>query len=255
MSALAGLRLAVGTLTTFPVGEVGVVDRRTAAWAMTLAPVAVLPVTVPAVLIMVIGQWLQAPGLLIGLLIIGWLALGTRAMHLDGLADTVDGLGASLRPERVQQVMKSGDVGPMGVVALVIALGLQAVGLAEVAAKPYAPVVVLILICASRAALAISCLAGIPVASWSTLGQMVVGTVTWPRATAVVLLTAAALTGAALLGQIPWWWAMICTAFVVALPLTLARTAARRLGGTSGDVLGAGVELTLTALLVLWAVS
>lgn len=255
MSALAGLRLAVGTLTTLPVGDVGVVDRRRAAWAMTLAPLAVLPLAVPAAVIMILGQWLQAPGLLLGLLIIGWLALGTRAMHLDGLADTVDGLGASLRPERVQQVMKSGDVGPMGVVSLVIALGLQAVGLAEVAAKPYAPVVVLILICASRASLAISCLTGIPVASWSTLGRMVVGTVSWPRAAMTILVTAAALTGTVLLSQIPWWWALISTVLVVATPLILARTAARRLGGMSGDVLGAGVELTLTTLLVIWALS
>ena len=45
------------------------------------------------------------------------LAFGTRAMHLDGLADTVDGLGSGWDRERALAIMARGDVGPMGVVA------------------------------------------------------------------------------------------------------------------------------------------
>ena len=66
------------------------------------------------------------PALVVGLLVVGTLALGTRAMHLDGLADTVDGLGSGWDRQRALEVMRRGDIGPMGVVALVIMLGLQA---------------------------------------------------------------------------------------------------------------------------------
>ncbi len=67
------------------------------------------------------------PPLAVGLLVVGGLALGSRALHLDGLADTVDGFGSGWTAERSLMVMRRGDVGPMGVVALIIVLGLQAV--------------------------------------------------------------------------------------------------------------------------------
>ena len=71
------------------------------------------------------------PPLAVGLLVVGCLALGSRALHLDGLADTVDGFGAGWTAERSLMVMRRGDVGPMGVVALIVVLGLQAVSSAS----------------------------------------------------------------------------------------------------------------------------
>ena len=65
---------------------------------------------------------------MVGLLVVTVLALGSRAMHLDGLADTVDGLGSGWDRKRALQVMRLGDIGAMGAVALVIVIGLQAAG-------------------------------------------------------------------------------------------------------------------------------
>ena len=66
------------------------------------------------------------PPLLAGLVVVAVLALGTRALHLDGLADTVDGLGSGRDRERSLEIMRRGDVGPMGVIALLLVLGGQA---------------------------------------------------------------------------------------------------------------------------------
>ena len=59
------------------------------------------------------------PPLAVGLLVVGGLALGSRALHLDGLADTVDGFGSGWTGTLLM-VMRRGDVGPMGVVALIM---------------------------------------------------------------------------------------------------------------------------------------
>ena len=65
-----------------------------------------------------------------GFVALGALALGSRALHLDGLSDVADGLTASYDRERSLAVMKGGTAGPAGVAALVIVLGTQAAALA-----------------------------------------------------------------------------------------------------------------------------
>src|SRR5690349_20712756 len=108
------LRLAIGTLTALPIAPPSVVDARTARIAVLLAPLAVAPLglAVGAVLWLA-GRFDVAPAAA-GLLAVGVLVLGTRAFHIDGLADTADGLTASYDRERSLAVMKSGSVGPAG---------------------------------------------------------------------------------------------------------------------------------------------
>ena len=99
-TAWAGLRLAVGTLTMIPVGSLPPTTRRIGAWAMALAPIAALPLGLLVAAVGRLGQAAAMPTSITATLSVGALALATRAMHLDGLADTADGIGAGWDRER-----------------------------------------------------------------------------------------------------------------------------------------------------------
>ena len=246
---LAALRLAVGTLTVLPTGAV-TLDRTTARGAMLLAPVAVLPLALLAALVGALAAALSLPGPTVGLLVVAALALGTRALHLDGLADTVDGLGSGWDRQRALEVMRRGDVGPMGVVALVLVLGLQAVAAGAVVTGWWSALGLAVLVCCSRAALTVVCRSGVPAARPSGLGAAVAGTVplaavagVWVGVAAVVALTWSGLGGSAVAG-------LVTAASALAAAAVLVGWCVRRLGGVTGDVMGAVVEVALTVLLL-----
>jgi adenosylcobinamide-GDP ribazoletransferase len=238
------LRLAFGTLTTFPV-KVPTVDRRTAGRAMLLAPVVGAALAVVVVVEIVLLDDLVPP-LLTAVLAVGTLALLTRGMHLDGLADTADGLGSGRPAERALEVMRQGDVGPFGVVTLVLVLLAQVVCVAFLLTTWDGPANVAAAIVVSRIALPLACVAGVPTARAEGLGAMVAGSVS--RGAAALLLLAAvvaAVVSALLAGT------AVGAAFAGLLGgLAVGVQAVRRLGGVTGDVLGAVVEATFTVALV-----
>ncbi|GAA3676867.1 cobalamin-5'-phosphate synthase [Yimella lutea] len=250
----AGLRLAVGTLTVLPTGDIGPVDRRTAGWAMALAPVAALPVALGAAAVTWAGTWLDLPPLAVGLCAVATTSFATRAMHLDGLADTVDGLGGGWTRERALEIMHRGDIGPMGVVALVVVLGLQAALIGSLALLPWGALVIAAGVVVGRASTVLTCLRGLPSARPTGMGATVAGTVSRPVAAAVQSVSVALLTGAATMAGLPWWQGALAGAVAALGVLWLLRVCCRRFGGVSGDIMGAAIELATTiALLVLAA--
>ena len=97
------------------------------------APLVGLLLGGPATGVAVLGaRWISP--LAGAVLAVAVLALLTRGLHLDGLADTADGLGPLRDRERALQVMHQSDVGPFGVVTLVLTLLLQVAGAAALLA-------------------------------------------------------------------------------------------------------------------------
>ncbi|MEV3980229.1 adenosylcobinamide-GDP ribazoletransferase [Nonomuraea sp. NPDC049758] len=237
-----GLRFAIGMLSAVPV-RVDRVDREVAGPAMVAAPAVGLGLGAVAGLALL----LPGPPLLGAALALGLLAALTRGLHLDGLADLADGLGSGRPAEDALDIMKKSDIGPFGVMTLVITLLVQAAALTG-AGYP-----ALVTACvAGRLALTWACRAGVPAARPGGLGAMVAGTVSDPAAW---LATAAALAVTAGLGLAAGTWAPpIALAAGLGAALLLLRHARRRLGGVTGDVFGALVETGTTAALVVCAI-
>ena len=179
-------------------------------------------------------------------------ALLTRGLHLDGLADTADGLGPLRDRDRALQVMHRGDVGPFGVATLVLTLLLQVACVAALlsAGGGWLPLWTAVLV--ARVAMVRTGLPGVAVAAGSSLGRAVAGTV--PRAwwVAVVLLSAGLVTVGALLVADPGGAVQLLAAAAAGLVAAEAvhRRATARLGGTTGDVMGAMGEVAMTVHLL-----
>ncbi|MGF1431340.1 adenosylcobinamide-GDP ribazoletransferase [Kitasatospora sp. LaBMicrA B282] len=180
----------------------------------------------------------------------------TRGLHLDGLADVADGLGSGKPAEDALRIMKQSDIGPFGVLSLVLLLLAQAAALAGQFGHSPArgALAVLTAAVAGRCALAWGCLRPVPAARPGGLGAMVAGAVAVPAALAGTLLSALGLSVLGL--ALPGWHPRYALALIVG---QLAATAllvrcVRRFGGVTGDVLGALVETAALAALVTLAV-
>ncbi|PTX92391.1 adenosylcobinamide-GDP ribazoletransferase [Opitutus sp. ER46] len=195
--------------------------------------------------------WLAArvlPGDVAVLLSMAATVLVTGAFHEDAFADVCDGFGGGYDRERVLVIMKDSRVGAFGVVGIGLMLGLKAVTLMHVPAA----LMVGVLVAAhavSRAA-AMSLMLTLPyVRADDTSKSRPVANP--PTAASVVV---AGLCGLAPFALLParMAWALLP---VVLARVTLGRWFARRIGGYTGDCLGATqqvaevmVYLTVVAL-------
>lgn len=239
---LTGARLALTWLTVLPARQPHV-DRASATQAITLAPLVGLLLGLLAAGMLAILDLTHMPDLLAGLLTVGLLAVLTRGMHLDGLADTADGLGSYGPPERALAVMRDGGTGAFGVVALVVTLGAQATAFGALSGDRWWAVV--IAVTAGRAAFALCCLRGVPAARQDGLGALVAGT--QPPAVPAVWFGVLLATATVVDLDQPWLGPV---AVLVAAGVTAAFVAhvRRRLHGITGDVLGASSELATTVV-------
>jgi cobalamin synthase len=180
------------------------------------------------------------------------LAVLTRGLHLDGLADTADGLGPVRDRGRALQVMHQGDVGPFGVVTLVLTLLLQVSCAAVLLAADDGWLPLWTAVVVARLAMARTGLSGVGVAEGSSLGAAVAGTVSRAWLAGVTLVVGGLAAGAALLVADPADAVRLLAAGAVALVAAelLHRRATARLGGTTGDVMGAMGEVATTAFLL-----
>jgi adenosylcobinamide-GDP ribazoletransferase len=195
--------------------------------------------------------------LLAGALAVTAMAALTRGLHLDGTADLADGLGSGRPPEQALAIMRRPDVGAFGVVAVTCTLLVQVAALAAVLGNSGRPEGLLALVLAAATGrVAVLQKAGHQVTPGSALGVLVAGGVpAGVRWAAVAGLLVVAGGGAVVLGGgtggAVWSIAAVLAGLLAAA--AVGRHAVRRLGGVSGDVFGALVEIATAGVLVVLA--
>lgn len=231
---LRGLILAVQFLTRIPTPQIRDFHDddigRSAPWFPAVGLLVGLTVALPVELL---SDRPQLAGLA-GLVVWVWV---TGALHIDGLGDVADALGASHRdPARYAAALKDPHMGAFGVVTVVLQLIAKLVLLSELAQQDLTWVIVLVPAWARWISLT---LPRLTTSLQAGLGERFGGQITWPT----VAVWLVALSAVSVVTQ---------PVLLVAVPLA-GLTAVywhRRLGGVSGDGLGASTEIAETLLLV-----
>jgi adenosylcobinamide-GDP ribazoletransferase len=167
------------------------------------------------------------------------LMLSTGAMHEDGLADCADGFWGGYTAERRLEIMKDSRIGTYGVLALVMMTGLRWGAMALLLPLGAAAIVVAAVL--SRAAMPVV-MSGLPYARAGGLAVRVGKPKRAPLALSVLLALAVAL---GMLGG-P---GLIAVGAAIAATVVIALVARWKIGGYSGDVLGATQQIVETAVL------
>ncbi len=238
---LADIGAAFGLLSRIPVPLDHVRAGQRAAQSVWAFPLVGAALGAGAALVAHVSMALGAPAAFAGALALATFAVGTGFMHEDGLADTADGLGGGQTPEKCLEIMKDSRIGAFGATVLGIALiarfsGFEALSVAGALFWPLVAVgaasrlpMVLVMFFMPRARPG-----GLSDKVGSPPPQALVGAI----ALALVLcLFALGWSGFALL-----FWALVA-------PLPLIGFAKVRIGGQTGDILGATQQLAEIASL------
>ncbi|MGW7101466.1 adenosylcobinamide-GDP ribazoletransferase [Streptomyces sp. NPDC054838] len=247
-----GLRFAFGTLTVLP-ARITRWDRPAARTGMACAPLAGLVVGALAAAAGALLLLLGGGPLLAAAVTVAVPAALTRGLHLDGLADTADGLGSAKPAEDALRIMKQSDIGPFGVISLLFVLLIQVAALADAYADGWGrgALAAVTAAVAARLSMTLAARDGVPAARPGGLGAAVAGVLPRRSATAVAVLATAAAAAAALPLGLPAA-ARHAAAVLLALGAAelLLRRCVHRFDGVTGDVFGALCETAATVTLL-----
>jgi adenosylcobinamide-GDP ribazoletransferase len=242
-------KVAAAFLTRFPVAE-------------SLAPMALGPIPIGgaargfptvgaaigagAAIVYGVAASFDLPPAVAAILAIGAMVLATGGLHEDGLADMADGFGGGRDRDHVLAIMRDSRIGAYGVIALILIIGLRILCVAELHGTFTAALALIATAAGSRTMLPLV-LHYVPAARADGLGHDA------GRPDRRMLIDATAL-GAALvligLGPFGGLLAILSSGMVA---WAIANHALRRIGGQTGDVLGAiqqAVEATILVVAV-----
>ena len=200
-------------------------------------------------IILVVFLQLGLPALLASFMTIGIEAWVTGAFHEDAFADTSDALGGGWTHKQVLEIMKDSRLGTYGTMALVIGVGCRAIAMGSMAETSVPLAVVTIIAAASfgRIAIVLLMTTTAPIVNRDSQAKDVSGSQSIGRAVIAICIA------------IPFWIIWLVTIPIVAACSLLCvaifiawyrRMILRRVGGTTGDLLGASGFLAQLLVIV-----
>jgi cobalamin 5'-phosphate synthase/cobalamin synthase len=234
---------AIAFLTRFPVGKVAVFDAgdvaRSAGWFPLIG---LLLGTIHSLAAVLLKD--RLPFYVVAVLLVVLDALATGGLHFDGLADAADGFGGGQSREDTLRIMRDHAIGSYGGLALAACVALKSAAYAALLKRSgWVPALILTPALGRWSILLLT--AALPYArpSASAIDRMGKRSLLWGTA-AILIAMAAARSGHA-------WAAM---AVVAAVSAAFGFYCRRRIGGITGDTLGANLQLCESAALLafLW---
>jgi adenosylcobinamide-GDP ribazoletransferase len=172
----------------------------------------------------------------------------TGGLHLDGLADSCDGLFSVRSRERILEIMRDSRIGTNGALALIVAVVLRTALIYQMSADVL-PLLALLIVTpvVGRGMMAVMMYRQ-AYARESGMGNLFIGKISEGRFYITLLLMAALVL---LIGGLSSLFALLMTLVFV---LGFRRFVASRIGGQTGDTLGAACELSELVFLffLLW---
>jgi adenosylcobinamide-GDP ribazoletransferase len=238
LRAVAG---AVTLLTRLPIGRRVAVDETDIARSLAWLPLVGLGLGGAVALAARGLEGRLDDGAAAVLIVAAW-ALATGAIHLDGLADSADALGAGDRERRLA-IMRDPRLGSFGVLALIFVVALKIALVAAILARGHHLWLLAIPAVARAAASGLS--ATLPYAREQGAGAALIGG--GQRAERLAVAIAMAVVIALACARLRGLLAVVAVALVA---IAIGRLAQRRIGGVTGDILGATIELAECSALV-----
>jgi cobalamin 5'-phosphate synthase/cobalamin synthase len=241
---IAQFAAALAFLTRLPMGRTSAFDAKDVGRAARWFPL------VGALLggIYVAALWLlgrEFPPLVSSVLIVGVEAAITGGLHFDGLADTADGFGGGRTREDVLRIMRDHAIGAYGAIALILVIGLKVAIIAALIDTGRAGQALLLAPILGRwSAVLLSAKESYARATGSP--TQFVGRTEFVLATVVTIAAAVAIDS---------WRGTITFGLVAVGSALWGWRCRRRIGGVTGDTLGAGIEAAECLVLLLFLAS
>ena len=237
---IQSLRAAILFLTRIPLPGGGNINPNALATATAWFPlIGILIGAAMGGMGMVLLEWLDP--MITATLVVAFGVLLTGAMHEDGLADAADGLGGGWNPAQRLEIMRDSRIGSYGGIAIVLAIMLR---ITTLAATPPGQWLTTLVVAHALARWAGVLLLRLPYArTEGKAAPMIAGIRPWHGVVASVTAVALAIATSALI-TVAW------VLFVVGLSSMWFR---KKVGGITGDLLGAAIVITELGILVLFS--
>lgn len=227
---MRGLRQAIAFLTRLPMRRAGGADR-SAAW---------FPL-VGALIGLVVGGAYAAlytwvPSLFAAVVALTLGVWSTGAIHEDGLADSLDALGSGAVGEEAMSIMRDSRLGAHGTIAVMVSVLWRVVAIGSLA--PADAIAGLVMAHSLARAGAVSLMAITPTARSEGLGH------SFASATTSSGVGIAVVSGLVFSVLATGWWAVPAVTLIVLTVAVLRRLFTRRIGGVTGDLLGACEQIS-----------
>lgn len=183
-----------------------------------------------------VASWCGVP--LAALFCVLALALLTGGFHLDGLADTCDGVFSARGRERMLEIMRDSRLGTHGGLALIFVLLAKVLVISELALRGAPVLAALAAACAAGRGVAVLLMYHHRYAREEGLGNVFIGKVSGKQT--CVTLGVTAILAAILL---PGMQGVLALGITMVAIFAIGQLLKRTLGGQTGDTLGAAIEL------------